>query len=140
MTAKKNRPKMKNILIFCLFTIIFLTACVSSNTSNSKNTVNIDFSWIGYIVENEDTLISISNQFNVSVETIISINGENIRAGDILKIPSKEGAFYTTKAGDSVARISSFYNVPQEVIVYANNLKGGLNVGDILFLPGATEN
>jgi len=56
------------------------------------------------------------------------------------EVSKEAGFYYTVLAGDSISGLSAKFNVPQEVIVSANGLTGRLNVGDVLFIPGAKEN
>jgi murein DD-endopeptidase MepM/ murein hydrolase activator NlpD len=71
-----------------------------------------------------DTLATMANYYDVSVEAIAFANGLNdpraLRLGQTLVIPPAEGALYTVKEGDSVDTIASRFKVDPSVILTFN--------------------
>ena len=99
-----------------------------------------------YVVKSGDTLFSIANKFNVTVQAIKNINNlsSNILiVGQELVIPKEEtpstsGEFinYTVKAGDSLYKIANAYNTTVNAIMNVNNLtSNALQVGQVLKIP-----
>ena len=79
-----------------------------------------------------DTLESIANKYGITIEELISINGNgDIGYGDFIVVPSKVSDFmnYTIQKGDTLYSISRKYNVPVDSIISLN----GLNQDDYLY-------
>jgi len=86
-----------------------------------------------YIVENGDSLDTIANKFNVSVDEIYQLNeltNINLNIGDILLIPSKateekitKEITYKIKPGDTLSEIAKEYNTTVKKIIEDNNLQ-----------------
>lgn len=95
-----------------------------------------------YKVEKGDTLYSIADAYNVTLDTVISFNGiksaRSLQVGALLKIPSMAGILYTAKAGDSAESIAKAHSISAERVIEANGLKqGAVSPGANLFLPDA---
>lgn len=93
-------------------------------------------------VKKGDTLGAIALRYNVSQDSLISMNAiTNVRslaAGSKLKVPNIDGIVYTVKRGDSLGSLSSIYKIDVNKILDANNLESKmLKVGQTLFIPGA---
>ena len=98
-----------------------------------------------YTVRSGDTLYGISNQYGVSVNDLIKLNnitGTNIKVGQVLKIPTNDGAnpdsmfIYTVKKGDSLYSIALRYDTTVDKIKELNNLKtNNLSIGQKLNIP-----
>ena len=99
-----------------------------------------------YVVKSGDTLFSIANKFNVTVQAIKNINNLSsniLNVGQELVIPKEEtpstsGEFinYTVKAGDSLYKIANAYNTTVNAIMNVNNLtSNALQVGQVLKIP-----
>ena len=99
-----------------------------------------------YVVKSGDTLFSIANKFNVTVQAIKNINNLSsniLNVGQELVIPKEEtpstsGEFinYTVKAGDSLYKIAKEYNTTVNAIMNVNNLtSNALQVGQVLKIP-----
>ncbi len=99
-----------------------------------------------YVVKLGDTLFSIANKFNVTVQAIKNINNLSsniLNVGQELVIPKEEtpstsGEFinYTVKAGDSLYKIANAYNTTVNAIMNLNNLtSNALQVGQVLKIP-----
>ena len=103
-----------------------------------------------YVVKSGDTLFSIANKFNVTVQAIKNINNLSsniLNVGQELVIPKEEtpstsGEFinYTVKAGDSLYKIAKEYNTTVNAIMNVNNLtSNALQVGQVLKIPTTTN-
>jgi murein DD-endopeptidase MepM/ murein hydrolase activator NlpD len=71
-----------------------------------------------------DTLATMANYYDVSVEAIAYANGLSdaraLRMGQKLVIPPAEGALYTVKDGDTVETVASHFKVDPSVILTFN--------------------
>ena len=71
-----------------------------------------------------DTLATMGNYYDVSVEAIAFANGltdaHSLQLGQKLVIPPAEGALYTVKEGDTVETIASHFKVDPSVILGYN--------------------
>jgi len=147
----------KNPIFLTLF-VLLPVVCVSC----SKSSVDIDmrnkagiaedkepvpplaqsFEWLSYSVQQNDTIITIAKHFGVRADVVIVCNdiseAWNLNAGDILRIPNMDGLIHRVKAEESIAEISFTYQVPEEIILKANDISGdSLTEGQLLFIPGA---
>ena len=96
-----------------------------------------------YTVEDGDSLYSIANKFNVSVNDIIDFNGlptTILTPGETIRIPkglvpNKEN-IYIVKPGDTLYRIANIYDVNINDLIAANNLTSNiLTIGQELIIP-----
>ena len=100
-------------------------------------------SFQSYTVKSGDTISGIAKKFGLkNISTLISINDiDNVRAlaaGQKLKVPSIDGLFYTVQRGNSLAGLSTKFNVSMEELLDVNELESSeLAVGQRLFIPGA---
>ena len=93
-----------------------------------------------YTVKNGDTIFSIANKFNVSVQELMTLNRLNsleITIGQQLLIPTNgieimEVVEYTIKPGDTLWKIANNCNVTVDDIVKLNNLNS------TIIYPGQT--
>lgn len=96
---------------------------------------------VEYIVEPGDTLSSITEQFNISLNTVLWANNLKqsslLKVGQKLTIPPVSGAVYHVKSGDTVSAISQKYKAKAEEIISFNELsnESDIFVGDILIIP-----
>lgn len=96
-----------------------------------------------YTVEDGDSLYSIANKFNISVNDLIDFNalpttiltvGETIRIPKG-SVPNKENV-YVVKPGDTLYRIANTYGVNVNDLIAANNLTSNiLTIGQELVIP-----
>ena len=110
---------------------------IISSGSNVPNNV--------YVVKKGDTLWSIANNFNVSVNDLKSANNKNnnsLSIGEQLIIPGKSTGenvnttIYTVKSGDNLYSIARRYNVTVNEIKSLNNLTNNLlSIGQKLSIP-----
>ena len=100
-----------------------------------------------YIVKPGDTLYSISQQNNISIEELKRINN---LTSDILKVGQKlkltptniptETIKYTVKVGDTLYKIAKDFNTTVSIIKDINNLTSDfLTVNQVLNIPTATK-
>ena len=110
---------------------------IISRGSNVPNNV--------YVVKKGDTLWSIANNFNVSVNDLKSANNKSnnsLSIGEQLIIPGKSTGEnvsttnYTVKSGDNLYSIARRYNVTVNEIKSLNNLSSNLlSIGQKLSIP-----
>lgn len=110
---------------------------IISRGSNVPNNV--------YVVKKGDTLWSIANNFNVSVNDLKSANNKSnnsLSIGEQLIIPGKSTSenvnttIYTVKSGDNLYSIARRYNVTVNEIKSLNNLTSNLlSIGQKLSIP-----
>lgn len=110
---------------------------IISSGSNVPNNV--------YVVKKGDTLWSIANNFNVSVNDLKNANNKSnnsLSIGEQLIIPGKSTGenvstiIYTVKSGDNLYSIARRYNVTVNEIKSLNNLSSNLlSIGQKLSIP-----
>lgn len=110
---------------------------IISNGSNVSNNV--------YVVKKGDTLWSIANNFNVSVNDLKNANNKSnnsLSIGEKLIIPGKSTGenvsttIYIVKSGDNLYSIARRYNVTVNEIKSLNNLSSNLlSIGQKLSIP-----
>lgn len=96
-----------------------------------------------YIVKSGDTLSSVGEKFNVSVNSIRYAS--NLSASDYLKvgqeitIPPVGGLWHTVKSGDTVSSIATKFKVAEQAVIDSNYLfpPYELSVGQQLIIPNA---
>ena len=98
---------------------------------------------INYVVQNGDTLYSISRQFHIGLDVIIDANPlvdiYNLRAGEVICIPVSvpsnqytQVITYTVREGDTLGSILENNAVSLADLMQRNSLK------EIVLLPGST--
>lgn len=105
-----------------------------------------------YIVVAGDSLWSIANRYNTTVDAIKKLNQlttNNLIIGQSLLIPGEitspippinNEITYTVKSGDSLWRIANKYNTTVDSLMRYNNLTSNLlNIGQVLKIP-VTDN
>lgn len=97
-----------------------------------------------YITEEGDSLWSLSQQFNISLNTILWANNLNqnslIKPGQKLIIPPVTGVIHHVKSGDTVSDIAKTYKGKLDEIIAFNNLsdEGDVYIGDVVIVPNGT--
>jgi LysM repeat protein len=94
-----------------------------------------------YIVEEGDSLWSLSSKFNISLKTILWANDLTeksiIKPGDKLIILPVSGTVHHVKSGDTISEIAQTYKGKTSEIVAFNRLasENDIYIGDILVVP-----
>lgn len=87
--------------------------------------------YITYTIVSGDSLYSIAKKYNVTVDSIKSINNlsnNNLSIGQVLKIPSTGDTYYFVEAGDSLYSIAKKFNTTVSNLKNKNNLTSDLLV------------
>lgn len=115
-----------------------LNVCVLDEDKNEET----DNNTLTYTVVNGDTLYSIANRYNTTVNAIKQLNhltSNTLQIGQILKIPMsvQEGYIqYTVSSGDTLYAIARRYDTTVDEIKKLNNLTSNtLQIGQILNIP-----
>ncbi len=103
-----------------------------------------------YVVKSGDSLWSIANKYNTTVNELKSVNAltsNNLQIGQVLTIPGATpqppttGNTYTVKSGDSLWTIANRYNTTVNILKSLNGLTSdNLSVGQVIKLPGSDGN
>ncbi|MDI6602718.1 MAG: LysM peptidoglycan-binding domain-containing protein [Patescibacteria group bacterium] len=94
-----------------------------------------------YIVESEDTLSSLAEKFEISLNTILWANDLTkksiIKPGQKLIIPPVSGVIHHVKSGDTLSEIAKTYKGKIEEIISFNELsnENDIYIGDVLIIP-----
>ncbi|PIZ66727.1 hypothetical protein CO051_00830 [Candidatus Roizmanbacteria bacterium CG_4_9_14_0_2_um_filter_39_13] len=100
-----------------------------------------------YMVREGETLATIAERFQISVDTIKWANGlktDTIKIGQALKIPPVTGTVHTVVAGDNIYTIAKKYGVDAQNIVnfpfndFADPDTFQLTPGQALYVPNGT--
>ena len=95
-----------------------------------------------YQVQKGDTIASIAQKFNISVNTILWANKLSNRSiihpGQKLIILPVSGVMHLVKKGETVSEIAHYYRAKEQDILSFNNLAndGKIFIGEILVIPG----
>ncbi len=99
-----------------------------------------------YTVQPGDSLSSIADRYNISVERLAAANGilyiGTVQVGQVLVVPDASGFLpmptsYTVRFGDSLQAIANRYETTVEALVAANNITATttLTPGQVIQLP-----
>jgi murein DD-endopeptidase MepM/ murein hydrolase activator NlpD len=110
--------------------------------SSAESRVDRGLYFSAYEVKRGDTLSGIADDFNVSLDTVVSFNGiksaRSLQPGTLLKIPSMSGILYTAKEGDSAAKVAAANGISCDRVIDANGLMSdSIDAGRVVFLPDA---
>lgn len=121
------------------------TAIVKPEMVSTAKTKRTRRDVVYYTVEPGDTISTIAEEFEISVNTILWENDLNayslIQPGKKLSILPATGISHVVKSGESVASLAKKYNIEQEKIVETNGLgeSGSLVVGQKVVIPGGAK-
>lgn len=91
-----------------------------------------------YTIKNGDTLYSIANKYNTTVDEIKELNDlsdNTLSVGDLIKIPSAESNIYIVKKGDTLWSIAKDNNISVNKLKEINNLNNNsLSIGQQLLI------
>ncbi|MFZ3054797.1 MAG: M23 family metallopeptidase [Minisyncoccales bacterium] len=95
---------------------------------------------IKHIVEKGETISTIADQYNISVETILLANeldSTKIQVGQELLILPVNGIIHMVEKGESVDAIAKKYSAKKDEIISYNDLssEGTVYIGDVLIIP-----
>jgi len=111
-----------------------LGSIFGESTQSSKDVIE-------YTVGPGDTLQSIVQDFNISLNTLLWANelskNSQIKVGQKLVILPVSGVIYVVKSGDTLGEIGKVYKSNAQDIVSFNDLsnEGDIFIGDILIIP-----
>ena len=94
-----------------------------------------------YQVKTGDTLYSIANKYNISVnelKTINNLNNNNLAVGQLLNVPSGLSLVnsYIVEKGDTLYSIAKKFDISVNKLKEYNNLNNNLlNVGQKILIP-----
>lgn len=118
------------------------SAAVQNHDSYSSE--GLELCYFTYRVQKGDMIGFIADKFNVTQDTIISVNNIHqsrlIQIGQILKIPSMPGIVYTVKKnGETADSIAEKFEISAEKLARVNNIQENqsLVAGQTLFAPDA---
>ena len=96
-----------------------------------------------YTVRSNDTVGGICYKFGLSkIDTIIGVNNisnvRDLRVGQKLRIPSRDGLIHNVSSGETLEKLSSKFSVSVEDLLDVNDLSSStLSIGQEIFIPGA---
>ncbi|MEK7664717.1 MAG: LysM peptidoglycan-binding domain-containing protein [Patescibacteria group bacterium] len=96
---------------------------------------------IEHIIQPGDSLQSIAENYNISLNTLLWANGlinsSKIKVGQTLVILPVSGLLHVVKSGDTIGGISQKYKSKTDAIVAFNSLanEADIYIGDILIVP-----
>jgi murein DD-endopeptidase MepM/ murein hydrolase activator NlpD len=99
---------------------------------------------VEYKVKKNESLWTIAGKFDIPHKMLIKLNNisnpDIIKAGAVIKVPSKDGVDYKIKKGDTLSEIAKKYKIEIDKISNQNNIKNGrIIAGKTIFIPGAVE-
>jgi murein DD-endopeptidase MepM/ murein hydrolase activator NlpD len=109
---------------------------VFGGNSQSKKDVS------DYTVQPGDTLQSIANSFDISINTLLWANdlssSSAVKVGQSLTILPTDGVLHVVKSGDTISGIAQKYKAESDGIIAYNSLanQDDIYIGDILIVPG----
>jgi murein DD-endopeptidase MepM/ murein hydrolase activator NlpD len=95
-----------------------------------------------YIVQEGETILSIAQKFNISLDTLLWANNLNkkskVKPGQKLIILPVDGVLHEVKEGDTLSEIAKKYQAKIEDIISFNELEdeNDIYIHDILVIPG----
>ena len=97
-----------------------------------------------YTVKKGDSLYSIAQAYNTTVNELMNLNNlgtTTLSIGQVLQIPGTTSTTtYTVKRGDSLYSIAQAYNTTVNKLMSLNNLgTTTLSIGQVLKIPGTTS-
>jgi len=99
---------------------------------------------IDYVVQEGDTLKSIAQKFEISLETLLWANNltknSKIKIGENLVVLPVSGTVHIVKNGDTISEIAKTYKASVDEIIAFNELFDGndIYISDILIIPNGT--
>jgi murein DD-endopeptidase MepM/ murein hydrolase activator NlpD len=119
----------------CIVSGKVLGDAFGSNNQNKKDVVD-------YTVQPGDTLQSIADSYNISINTLLWANdmtsSSTIKVGQSLTVLPIDGVLHVVKSGDTISGIAQTYKAQSDDIISYNDLanQDDIYIGDILIVPG----
>ncbi len=96
-----------------------------------------------YVVKRGDTISKIADKFGVSSDSIRwsnAISGNSVQVGKKLYIPPVDGIVHKVAGGETAESLAKKYGITETKVVQYNDAElGGLKVGSLIILAGATK-
>lgn len=114
----------------------------ASLKDTSRKSFDAEVKYQNYTLVGSETLETVASKFNVSIQTLLSINQIKnpaaVVAGTSIMIPDRNGRYYTVEKDDTLSYIVNKFNltIGWKTLMEINGLKGeGIFVGQKLFIP-----
>lgn len=121
------------------------TALIKPEIASTKKTKQTRTEIISYTVKPGDSVSTIAQEFEISVNTILWENKLSayslIRPGQSLRILPATGISHTVTRGENISSISKKYSIDEDKIILANKLssKSKLSISQKLLIPGGRK-
>jgi len=121
------------------------SAVVQPNLAKTKKVKRARTTIVYHIVKPGETISTISQEYDISVSTILWENDLNaysiIRPGKSLAILPVSGISYTVSKGDNLASIAKRYDIEQAEITEFNKISDSsyLKIGQKIIIPGGQK-
>lgn len=141
MTPIKDINIENGIILTSLNSPLFINNISFGAKFTQTNEENLKKDIIYHTVKEKETLISIAEKYNISLETILLANEISkstiIKPGQKLIILPTEGLLHMVEKGDTISSIAKKYQSTSNEIVSFNELSNAsdIYIGDILFVP-----
>ena len=139
-TTVKDITRLNNLTSNNLTVGQLLIIAIDDNATSTPTTYK------DYVVKKGDSLYSIANKNNITVDELKKINNltsNMLSIGQVLKLPTQdkgeEMAMYTVQKGDSLYSIAKKFGITVDEIKSLNNLtSNNLAIGEQLMIKGST--
>ena len=139
-TTVKDITRLNNLTSNSLTVGQLLIIAIDDNATSTPTTYK------DYVVKKGDSLYSIANKNNITVDELKKINNltsNMLSIGQVLKLPTQykveEIAMYTVQKGDSLYSIAKKFGITVDEIKSLNNLtSNNLAIGEQLMIKGST--
>lgn len=139
-TTVKDITRLNNLTSNSLTVGQLLIIAIDDNATSTPTTYK------DYVVKKGDSLYSIANKNNITVDELKKINNltsNMLSIGQVLKLPTQdkeeEMAMYTVQKGDSLYSIAKKFGITVDEIKSLNNLtSNNLAIGEQLMIKGST--
>ncbi|HBU28211.1 TPA: hypothetical protein DEB00_03815 [Candidatus Uhrbacteria bacterium] len=117
------------------------SAIIAPTISESGASVAPQTEKIAYTVQDGDTIGTIAQAHNISLNTLLWANKitakSTIRPGDVLQVLPTDGLTHTVKSGDTILAIARKYDASATEIAEFNHLASSntLSIGEELIIP-----
>ena len=139
-TTVKDITRLNNLTSNSLTVGQLLIIAIDDNATSTPTTYK------DYVVQKGDSLYSIANKNNITVDELKKINNltsNMLSVGQVLKLPMQdkveEIAMYTVQKGDSLYSIAKKFGITVDEIKSLNNLtSNNLAIGEQLMIKSST--